>query len=140
MSCVQHLVAACVKLDCSCVLLVLPAGVQTLSTIPLAFTNSSDYYFRPFSRDILTTTPAISEVTADAQFLNKPKVAKVDGAPTGKVTANIVDCGLANSGTCKGSEGKICLIKRGENTFCEKISNCAAGGAVGAILYNRYAP
>lgn len=111
-------------------------GVQTLSTIPNAFANGSDYYFRPYSRDILSTSPALAEVTADSQFLNKPKVSKVEGGPTGNVTAGVVFCGLATE-TCGDAEGKICLIQRGENTFCTKIMNCVTGGGVGVILYNR---
>lgn len=78
--------------------------------------------------------PPMMETSAD---LNKPKVNRVEGTPTGNVTAGLVNCGLANNGTCQGVQGKICLIQRGNNTFCDKIMNCAAGGGVGVVIYNK---
>lgn len=101
-------------------------------------TNTSDYYFRPFAKDMLSTSPPLPEVANDDQFFSKPKLAKVEGAAKGNITAPLVDCGLAAS-ACSRAEGKICLIQRGNNTFCDKILNCAAGGGVGVILYNRWA-
>ena len=37
---------------------------------------------------------------------------------------------------CEDARGTICLIARGTITFEEKVANCAAGGGVGAIVYN----
>ncbi|MGB0865109.1 MAG: trypsin-like serine protease [Granulosicoccaceae bacterium] len=37
---------------------------------------------------------------------------------------------------CEQAQGQVCLIARGTNTFAEKVANCAAGGGVGAIIYN----
>ena len=33
--------------------------------------------------------------------------------------------------------GKICLIQRGENYFCDKVKSCMAGGGIGAIIFAR---
>ncbi|KAF6253799.1 peptidase S8/S53 domain-containing protein [Scenedesmus sp. NREL 46B-D3] len=99
-------------------------GVQTLSTIPVAMTNSSGYAALPFSL-----------LANDTDFFNKPKVARVDGSPAGTVTGSLMDCGLASE-KCEAA-GSLCLIQRGETTFCEKLLNCAAGGGIGAIIYNR---
>jgi hypothetical protein len=38
---------------------------------------------------------------------------------------------------CAGATGKICLMQRGDNTFCAKVANCVAGGGIGAIIYGR---
>jgi hypothetical protein len=110
-------------------------GVQTLSTIPVAMTNSSGYASLPFSRDILTVDTPLAVLANDSNFFNKPKVARVDGSPAGTVSGPLVDCGLAAE-QCAAA-GAICLIQRGETTFCEKLLNCAAGGGIGAIIYNR---
>lgn len=37
---------------------------------------------------------------------------------------------------CEDAQGTVCLIARGTITFEEKVANCAAGGGVGAIVYN----
>jgi hypothetical protein len=110
-------------------------GVQTLSTIPVAMTNASGYASLPFSRDILTLDTPLAVLSNDSNFFNKPKVARVDGSPAGTVSGPVVDCGLASE-QCAAA-GSICLIQRGETTFCEKLLNCAAGGGIGAIIYNR---
>jgi hypothetical protein len=35
--------------------------------------------------------------------------------------------------------GKVCIIPRGDITFCEKATMCAAAGGVAAIIYNNVA-
>ncbi len=57
------------------------------------------------------------------------------GSPAKLFSGTLVDCGLASE-PCAGVRGRICLILRGNNTFAEKVSNCAAGGGIGAIIYN----
>lgn len=37
---------------------------------------------------------------------------------------------------CEAAQGTVCLIARGTITFEEKVASCAAGGGVGAIVYN----
>jgi hypothetical protein len=118
-------------------------GVKTVSTVPLANTAGSDYYFSS-SKNVITTSPAITpaaSTTADADsssssdFFSTPPVGRIKGSPGGTVTADLVDCGLASTG-CPAAAGKICLIQRGQNTFCEKVAVCAAAGGVASILYN----
>jgi len=48
----------------------------------------------------------------------------------------LVDGGIGKRGEIKKAEGKIVLIKRGGNTFTEKVLNAAKAGALGVILYN----
>lgn len=48
----------------------------------------------------------------------------------------VVDCGTGDK-TCAGATGKICLVQRGGNMFCEKVYNCVQGGGVGTIIYGK---
>ena len=57
------------------------------------------------------------------------------GSPARLFAGTLVDCGLASE-PCAGVKGNICLILRGNNTFADKVRNCAAGGGIGAIIYN----
>ena len=57
------------------------------------------------------------------------------GSPARLFSGKLVDCGLASE-PCAGVKGNICLILRGNNTFADKVRNCAAGGGIGAIIYN----
>jgi hypothetical protein len=119
-------------------------GVKTVSTVPLANTAGSDYYFSS-TKDVITTSPAIAPTAADSNgnadtssssaFFSRPPVGRIKGSPSGSVTADLVNCGLASSG-CPGAAGKICLIQRGQTTFCQKLAACVAAGGVAAILYN----
>jgi serine protease len=47
-----------------------------------------------------------------------------------------VDCALGNS-VCANAAGKVCLMQRGGNYFCQKVLNCMAGGGVAALIYAR---
>lgn len=57
------------------------------------------------------------------------------GGVLGNATGDIVDCGIGDS-QCADASNKICLIERGTSTFVDKVTNCEAGGGVGAIIYN----
>ncbi len=57
------------------------------------------------------------------------------GGRSGNVTADIADCGPAQT-QCTAVTEKICLIDRGTNTFAEKVNNCESAGGIGAIIAN----
>lgn len=60
----------------------------------------------------------------------------IEGSPSTSVPASsLINCGLGTS-VCTGATGKICVISRGTNSFCEKVSNCYQGGGVGTIVYD----
>ncbi len=48
----------------------------------------------------------------------------------------LVLAGIGKKGDFKGARNKIALVKRGELTFQEKISNAEKAGAKGVIIYN----
>lgn len=105
-------------------------GVQTLSTVPVSSAASSSYNAMPSVS--LVNAPS----TMDAELLKTPAPRLLGQSKTARITAQLVDCGLGKA-TCEGATGKICLIQRGENTFCSKVSSCVAGGGIGAIIYGR---
>ncbi|WP_026568592.1 M28 family peptidase [Bacillus sp. UNC41MFS5] len=57
------------------------------------------------------------------------------GSGSGKVTANLVDVGLAND-VQVDLTGKIALVERGGITFVQKVKNVVAKGAAGVLMYN----
>ena len=54
---------------------------------------------------------------------------------TGSVESTLVNCGMGAS-VCAGASCKIGIIKRGDITFDEKVTNCQRGGGVAAIIFN----
>jgi len=69
----------------------------------------------------------VSDQTFSAAYLQ--------GVPTKNFSGVLADCGPAFD-TCANVSGKVCLIKRGTNTFEEKIRNCRKGGGIAAIIFN----
>ncbi|MEH7076302.1 M28 family peptidase [Neobacillus drentensis] len=57
------------------------------------------------------------------------------GSGSGKVTADLVDVGLAKD-VQVDLTGKIALVGRGDITFVQKVQNVVAKGAVGVLMYN----
>lgn len=110
-------------------------GSNYLSTIPLAFTASSNFY-RQQGKGVLTITPAIQAQADNPDFFISPPPWQVDGSPLTDVSGPLMDCGLGIS-TCKDASGKICLMERGEVNFCQKVISCQTGGGVGVLLYNK---
>lgn len=61
--------------------------------------------------------------------------ALMNGSASNVAESILIDCG-SGFDPCVGVNGNICLIKRGDTTFREKVINCQAGGGIGAIIYN----
>jgi len=95
-------------------------GVDVLSTYPLKL-----------GRETMLTVGGVGYQSNPMDF----------GALTGKsgITGQIVYAGLGRTTDVATLDltGKIALIMRGEITFGEKVSNVAAKGAIGAIIFNR---
>lgn len=56
----------------------------------------------------------------------------------GGITAAPVDCGTGES-LCQNAVGKICVIRRGGNSFAKKAANCENAGGVAVVVYNNEA-
>jgi serine protease len=61
--------------------------------------------------------------------------ATITGSQTNVLQAGLFHCGIADA-PCTGATGLICLIQRGSLSFAGKVTNCLAGGGIGAIIYN----
>ncbi|GKY90716.1 hypothetical protein MPSEU_000045000 [Mayamaea pseudoterrestris] len=90
-------------------------GVGVLSTVPGATTAT-------------ITTPT-GDRFSSVFMANSPRL------PQSGVTGKIKSCGTGLT-KCKRSTGGICIIKRGINTFQEKVINCQHGGGNAAIIFN----
>lgn len=80
------------------------------------------------------TSPAYATVALTGALtatINAPNAASMFG--TSSVSGRLVYCGLAGT-TCAGVTGSICLVDRGEFTFCQKAASCRAGGGIGMLL------
>ena len=65
-----------------------------------------------------------------------PRPYRAQGSPSGTVTSQLVDCGLGDA-TCKGAKGKVCLMQRGVNFFCEKAAIGVRCGCAALVFFNR---
>lgn len=98
-----------------------------LSTIPTQNAPTSAYNLRP--RISMTPNSDIFAPGAGPMIL--------PGGASGKsVTGEVVDCGLGLT-PCRNARGKVCLMQRGEATFCSKVTNCIAGGGIAAIIFEK---
>jgi hypothetical protein len=70
----------------------------------------------------------------DQSFVAFPSLGLQPDDPTSDLP--LVDVGFATNAITQNLHGKAALIKRGTNTFEEKIENAAAAGAEFAIVYN----
>ncbi len=59
----------------------------------------------------------------------------MEGSKNGTGSGKLVDCGLGTS-ACSEALGNVCLIKRGDVSFADKVSNCESEGGTAAIIYN----
>jgi subtilisin family serine protease len=55
--------------------------------------------------------------------------------PADPITAKVRDCDYGLE-PCHDAQNRICIMKRGENAFSEKVRNCFEGGGVAMIVYN----
>ncbi len=78
----------------------------------------------------IATTLTVNNTSYESQYLS--------GGVLGNATGNLVDCGIGDT-QCADASNKICLIERGTSTFAEKVTNCQAGGGIGAIIFNKEA-
>ncbi|MCH7667488.1 MAG: S8 family serine peptidase [Acidobacteria bacterium] len=64
----------------------------------------------------------------------------MQGSPAGTGTGALFRCnavdGLGSPGDCAGADGKVCLIKRGDITFADKVVECQDQGGTAAVIFN----
>ena len=89
---------------------------------------------------VSSTVPAFSQVggflTVDGQSY---AALGMEGSPFANAAGALADFGLGTAVTAGGMAGKVCLIKRGEISFAQKVLNCQASGGAGAVVFNNTA-
>uniref|UniRef100_A0A7R9W0W9 subtilisin n=1 Tax=Pseudictyota dubia TaxID=2749911 RepID=A0A7R9W0W9_9STRA len=88
-----------------------------------------------------TGTGYIKSLVVDSTSYEQ--VGVLEGTPDGTATGALMDCKYGMS-VCAAAANKVCLIQRGSDdgssvTFATKVSNCAGGGGIAAIIYNNVA-
>lgn len=85
-----------------------------------------------------TTLDALMAITTIAGSSLNTQTVEFSGTTT-VTNKNLADCGKGlSTDTCNAS-GKICIISRGDISFCEKAQKCQNSGGLAAIIYNNVA-
>ncbi|MDN3919669.1 S8 family serine peptidase [Roseateles violae] len=122
-----------------------PAGYEEVMSVGALDANKARASFSQFNNDVEIAGPGVavlSTIPPNIESLGLLSVAgtsydaaAMTGSPRGTATAALYDFGLGKANDA-GAAGKVCLIKRGEISFAEKVSRCQASGGVGAVVYN----
>ena len=89
---------------------------------------------------VMSTVPAFSQAGATLNVGGQGYAALgMEGSPLVSGAGALADFGLGNTVTAGGMSGKVCLIKRGEISFAQKVLNCQASGGAGAVVFNNTA-
>lgn len=105
-------------------------GTESAATAVASFENSEKWY-----EYISLKAPDGAEYEAHLSVESDTLEAAYTGLGEGAFLS-YVDCGYGHTGDFADVSGKLALIKRGENTFSEKVNNAKAAGAKGVLIYN----
>ena len=125
-----------------------PAGYSSVMMVGALDVNREWASFSQFNAKVEISAPGVDVLSTVPMNTGSAAVLSVAGAafsatpmtesPQKTVTAALADFGtgeLVNSAMA----GKVCLIKRGNIAFGQKVANCEASGGVGAVVYNNAA-
>jgi subtilisin family serine protease len=89
---------------------------------------------------VSSTVPAFSQVggflTVDGQTY---AALGMEGSPFTNAAGALADFGLGATVTAGAMSGKVCMIKRGDISFAQKVLNCQASGGAAAVVFNNTA-
>ena len=125
-----------------------PAGYSSVMMVGAVDVNREWASFSQFNSkveisapgvDVLSTVPmnsgsAAALTVAGTAFTATP----MTGSPQKTAIAALADFGTGEA-VNSAMAGKVCLIKRGNISFGQKVANCETSGGVGAIVYNNIA-
>jgi serine protease len=132
-----------------------PAALSSVISVAAVDQNKNKASFSNYGPTIALAAPGVNVystvapidstnstgATADAVWSSASHNANVlIGTATGTVSRTICNCGLAtgiDSNTCPDAvAGNIAHIRRGTNTFAEKVAHAQSKGAIGVIISN----
>jgi subtilisin family serine protease len=89
---------------------------------------------------VSSTVPAFSQVGGFLSVDGQSYAALgMEGSPFTNAAGALADFGLGMTVTAGAMSGKVCLIKRGEISFAQKVLNCQASGGAWAVVFNNTA-
>ena len=89
---------------------------------------------------VMSTVPAFSQVGASLGVGGQSYAALgMEGSSLVGAEGMLADFGLGKVASAGSMSGKVCLIKRGEISFAQKVLNCQASGGAGAVVFNNTA-
>jgi subtilisin family serine protease len=89
---------------------------------------------------VTSTVPAFSQIGGFLTVDGQPYPALgMEGSPLVGGAGALADFGLGTAVTAGAMSGKVCLIRRGEISFAQKVLNCQASGGAGAVVFNNTA-
>ena len=89
---------------------------------------------------VTSTVPAFSQVGSSLTVGGQAYAALgMEGSPLVAGAGALADFGLGTTVAAGSMSGKVCLIKRGEISFAQKVLNCQASGGAGAVVFNNTA-
>jgi len=122
-----------------------PAGYEEVMSVGALDANKARAGFSQVNNDVEIAAPGVatlSTIPPNIESLGQLSVAGTDyaaaamtGSPRLSATAALYDFGLGKNDDA-GVAGKVCLIKRGDISFAEKVTRCQANGGVAAVVYN----
>jgi serine protease len=130
-----------------------PAALSSVISVAAVDQNKNKTSFSNYGPTIAIAAPGVSvdstvpiiidaSATADAVWSSTSHQANiVSGTAPDTVGGSICNCGLATGtdaqDTCPDKvAGNIALIRRGTNTFAEKVAHARSKGAIGVIISN----
>jgi subtilisin family serine protease len=126
-----------------------PAGFPEVVSVAAVDEQRAHASFSQFNADVelaapgvgvLSSVPAFSQTGASAMVGGVSyTVQSMEGSPRASGGGALADFGLGLAAAPGSMAGRVCLIRRGEVSFAQKVVNCQLSGGVGAIVYNNTA-
>ncbi|WP_284617414.1 S8 family serine peptidase [Aquabacterium humicola] len=126
-----------------------PAGFPEVVSVAAIDANKARAGFSQVNADVELAAPGVavqSTVPAFSQTGSSVDVGgmavpsqSMDGSPRVSGAGALADFALGETATPGSMAGKVCLIKRGNISFAQKVVNCQASGGAGAVIFNNTA-
>ena len=126
-----------------------PAGFANVMSVAAVDSSAAWASFSQFNPDVEIAAPGVavlstvpmgagSEATTDVGGTAYPVIGMA-GSPMLSASGALADFGLGDTPVPGSMTGKVCLIRRGNIAFSDKVLNCQNSGGAAAIIYNNVA-
>lgn len=123
-----------------------PASYDSVMSVAAIDSNKALADFSQKNSQVEIAAPGVDVVSTYPTGLGSVTETTVNGVSytanamknKGTATAALYNFGTGEA-TDSGASGKVCLIKRGNISFHDKVKNCQTSGGVASIIYNNAA-